>query len=327
MNMYRTIKIAAALLLVQLGLIAALQLTSTDEDQPTANTPLLGFSPEAVTSLTISGPDNDRVILHKSDKGWVLPDYFNAPASADQVSAVLARLAGLKQGIAVATTAGAGKRFKVADDLFQRHVVIKAGEGVVGDLYVGTSPGFRQIHARTAGSENVVAVELSTFELETKALQWLDKNMFMVKEEDIEAIALVDILLEKKGTIWQLADLPEGQAIDDKAAADLLAKVSGLTVQEVIDPQEAKKLFGKSPALQFSITGKGGGKAEYSFVKGEGDYYILKHSERDLYCKVHSLPVDSLFKVNRESLISWGQAAAPEKAPDGGADTAKEDRQ
>lgn len=316
--MYRTIKIAAALLLIQLGLVAALQFGRTGDDQPTANTPLLGFSPEAVTSLIISGPDNDRVVLHKSGNSWVLPEYFNAPASADQVSAVLARLVGLKQGVAVATTAGAGKRFKVADDLFQRHVVIKAGEGVVGDLYVGTSPGFRQIHARRAGSENVVAVELSTFELETKALQWLDKNMFTVKEEDIEAIALADILLEKKGTVWQLADLPEGQAIDDNAAADLLAKASGLTVQEVVDPQEAKALFGGPPALQFTITRKGGGKAEYRLVKAEGDYYVLKHSERDLYCKVHSLPVENLLKVNRDSLISRVQAATPEKAPDEG---------
>ncbi|MDK9708079.1 MAG: DUF4340 domain-containing protein [Desulforhopalus sp.] len=316
--MYRTIQIATALLLVQLGLVVALQFAGTGKDQPAANVPLLGFAPEAVTSLTITGPENDRVLLQKSGNGWVLPEYFNAPASASQVSAVLARLAGLKQGIAVATTAGAGKRFKVADDLFQRHVVIKAGESVVGDLYAGTSPGFRQIHVRKAGSENVVAVELSTFELETKALQWLDKNMFTVKEEDIEALAIADLVLEKKDAAWQLAGLSEGETTDAKAAADLLAKVAGLTVQAVVDPQAAKALFGGPPALQFTITRKGGGKAEYRLAKAEGDYYVLKHSERDLYCKVHSLPVDSLQKVNRDSLISRAQTAGPEQAAEKG---------
>lgn len=90
----------------------------------------------------------------------------------NKLHSILTKLSGLKQGFAVGTTAAAVKRFKVADDLFQRHVV-QAGENPVGDLYLGTSPGYRQIHARKAGTENVVAVELSTFELEPKADQWL----------------------------------------------------------------------------------------------------------------------------------------------------------
>ena len=165
--MKKIIIIAAALLVLQIGLAVTLHVGDRGSAIMTPDTPLLGFAVDAVTAVEITGPEKDRIVLQKRGTSWVLPDSFAAPANTEQVSALLARLAGLKQGFAVATSSAAAKRFKVADDLFQRHVVIKAGDSVVGDLYVGTSPGFRQIHARKAGAEGVFAVELSTFEMET----------------------------------------------------------------------------------------------------------------------------------------------------------------
>ena len=315
--MKRTITIAAILLMLQIGLVVALQVggnTAGDLTKPDA--PLLGFAADAVTSLEITGPDNDRIVIQKKDGGWILPDSFAAPASAEQVAALITRLLELKQGFAVATTAGAAKRFKVADDLFQRHVVLKAGESVVGDLYVGTSPSFRQIHVRKAGSNGVVVVELSTYELETAADKWLDKNIMKIKEEEIEALAFADFTLEKKDKDWQLSGLTEGQTTDAKAAADLVAKASGLTVMSVVKPQEAESLFTASPALTYTLTLKGGGKADFRFVKAEGDAYVLKQSQRDLYFKVHSLQVDGILKANRDSLIAKTEAEVPEKSAD-----------
>ncbi|MFH0782650.1 MAG: DUF4340 domain-containing protein [Pseudomonadota bacterium] len=323
--MKRTITIAALLLVLQIGLVVAFQVggkTASDLAKPEA--PLLGFAADAVTTLEITGPEKDRIVIQKKDGGWILPDSFGAPASAEQVAALLTRLQEMKQGFAVATSATAAKRFKVADDLFQRHVVLKAGESVVGDLYVGTSPSFRQIHARKAGSGGVVVVELSTYELETAADKWLDKNIMKIKEEDIEALTFADFSLQRKDKDWQLVDLPDGQATDAKAAADLVAKASGLTIQAVLKPQEAQSLFTTSQALSFTITRKGGAKAEFRFVKAEGDAYVLKQSERDLYCKVHSLQVEGLLKANRDSLIAKAKAVEPEKAVDAGTEKTEE---
>jgi hypothetical protein len=324
--MKRTIIIAAILLVLQIGLVLALQIggrTGSEISKPDA--PLLGFAPDAVTTLEITGPDSDRIIVQKTGNGWILPDSFVAPASTEQVAALLARLSGLKQGFAVATSAAAAKRFKVADDLYQRHVLLKTGDSVVGDLYVGTSPGFRQIHARKAGSEAVVVVELSTFELETGADKWLDKSMFKIKEEEIEAITFADFSLQRKDNIWQLADLPEGQTTDAKAAGDLAAKASGLTIQAVLKPQDVEPLFTNTPVLRYTITRKGGGLAEFRLVKGEGDSYVLKQSERDLYSKVHNLQVESLLKISRDSLIAKVQAGEAEKTANESSDKAVDD--
>ena len=317
--MKRTIIIATALLLLQIGLAVGLNLGNSRKDLASPDTSFLGLAPDAVTAIDITGPEKDRIVLQKSSAGWILPDSFNAPVNPEQIRALLERLAALKQGFAVATTAEAAKRFKVADDLFQRHVLVKEGDRLAADFYIGTSPGFRQIHARKAGSENVVAVELSTFELETGADQWLDKNMFKIKEEDIEAISFAEFTLQKKDNGWQLEGLSEGQATDVKAAGDLVTKVSGLTVATVLKPQEAVPLFAGAPALQFTVKRKGGGAAEFKLAKAaEGDSYVLKQSERDLYCKVHSLQVEGLLKANRGSLIAKEKAAEPEKTADDG---------
>jgi hypothetical protein len=318
------IKIAAALLVLQIGLAVVLYVGDTGTDMQKPNTPLLGFTVDAVTTLTLTDPEKGQLVLQKSGTGWILPSSFNAPANAGQVSSLLAKLAGLKQGFAVATTAAAGKRFKVADDLFQRHVVVKAGDSVVGDLYVGTSPGFRQIHARKAGTEGVVTVELSTFELDTSADQWLDKNMMHLAEEDIDKLIFADFTLEKKDKAWQLADLPDGQATDAKAAEDVVAKASRLTVQTVLGQQEAEPLFTKSPALHYTISRKGGGTVDFRLVKGEGDFYVLKQSERELYGKVHNLQVENLLKITRDSLIAKTAVPEPEKAAEKAAEEAGE---
>ena len=321
--MKKTIIFAAVLLVLQIGLVVALQIGGhTGRDIAKPGAPLLDFAVDAVTTLEITGPDNDRLAVQKSGNGWILPDSFAAPASTEQVAALLARLSGLKQGFAVATSAAAAKRFKVADDLFQRRVVLKADGSVIGDLYVGTSPGFRQIHARKAGSEAVVVVELSTFELETAADKWLDKNMLRIKEEDIDTIAFADFVLQRKDNAWQLTDLPEGQATDAKAAGDLAAKASGLTVQAVLKPQDVEPLFSGTPVLHYTITRKGGGAVEFRLAKAEGDSYVLKQSESDLYCKIHSLQVESLLKASRDSLIAKVPTSELEKAAGEGSERA-----
>lgn len=90
-------------------------------------------------------------MLEKSATGWILPETFSEPADAEQVDKLLEKLATVKQGLAVATTEGAPKRFKTAEDAFERHLVIKEGDNTVGDFYLGSSAGFRHSHVRKAG--------------------------------------------------------------------------------------------------------------------------------------------------------------------------------
>ena len=312
--MQRTIIAAAALLLMQIALAVALNMTDSPSRDVSPAAPFFGFVPDAVTALEIAGPSGERLTIRKTEAGWTLPYAFGAPASADQVNGLLAKLADLKQGLAVATSEEAAKRFKVTETGFERQVVVKKGEEVVADFYVGTSPGFRQVHARKAGSQDIVTVALNTFELETAADKWLDKNLFRLRQEEMESLVFADFTLQKKDQNWQLADLEEGKETAEDGADDLVNTVSGLTIQDVMDPQETAALFAGEPALFFTVNLKNGTRLEYGFVKPEADYFVVKRSDRELYGKVHTIQVESLRKYTREKLIKQEETFRPGRA-------------
>ena len=311
--MKKIIPAAGVLLALQIVLAAALHFGGDDTLQTPPDSPLFAFKAEAVTGLTITDDNKGSITLVKGDKGWTLPGTFDAPASAEQVKALLEKLAGLKQGLPVATSEGAARRFKVADDLFQRHVELREGDKVVADLYIGTSPGFRQIHARKAGSQEVISVNLSTFELETAADPWLDKKMFAAKEEDIAALVFPTFTLRRNGAEWQLDGLGEGEKTDATAAADLVAKVSGLTVQSVVAAETAAPFFAGEPALRFTVQRKEGGELIYTLAKGGEDVYYLQQSQLQHYGKVHKIQAEGLQKAGRDGLIA--KTAGGEAAP------------
>jgi hypothetical protein len=302
--MRKIIQAAGLLLALQIVVAVALNMSGSSNMEVAPDTPLFGFKAEAVTALTISDGENKTITIAKGDQGWVLPETSNAPANNDQVTALLEKLAGLKQGLPVATSGDSAKRFKVADDLFQRRVEVKEGDAVVADLYVGTSPGFRQIHARKAGSSEVLIAALSTFELETASDQWLDKGMFAVREEDLEGMLFPGFTLTRSGKEWQLDNLAGEEKTDSKAAADLAARVSGLTVQSVVEAETAAPLFAGEPALRFSVKKEGGAQIDYLLAKGDEETYYLKQSERAQYGKVHKLQAEGLLKAGREALIA-----------------------
>lgn len=325
--MRRTIIFAAVLLGIQLALAVALNITDKENRAASPAAPLFGFAADAVTALEINGPEGERVVLRKNDGGWILPDFFAAPAAGDQVSGLVGKLADLKQGFTVAASTEAAGRFKVADDGFERHVVVKEGDRVVGDLYIGGSPAFRQVHARKAGSADIFTIALSNFDLETAADKWLDKNMFRLKTEDIGSVAFADFNLSMKDEGWQLAGLDEGRALNKDAVDDLLVAVGGLTIQEVLNPQDVADLFKEEPAFVFSITLKDGSKLEYRFAKPDADYFVLKQSGRELYCKVHTIQVDNLRKYTREKLVKQEENAEVEEAGSQLSNDGKDQRQ
>ena len=321
--MQRTIIAAAVLLLMQIALAVALNMTGSQSRDVSPAAPLFGFAPDTVTALDIAGPSGERLTIRKTDAGWILPEHFDAPASGEQVNGLLAKLADLKQGLAVATSDEAAKRFKVTETVFERHVVVKKGEETVADLYVGTSPGFRQVQARKAGAPEIVTVALNTFDLETAADKWLDKNLFRLKQEEMDALVFAGFTLQKKDKNWQLAGLEEGKETAKDGADDLVNGVSGLTIQDVMNPKEAAALFAGEPALSFTVNLKNGSKLEYRFAKPSADYFVVKRSDRELYGKVHTVQVENLRKYSREKLIKQENLPAVESGQVEGAEGLK----
>ncbi|HKJ88702.1 MAG TPA: DUF4340 domain-containing protein, partial [Gammaproteobacteria bacterium] len=247
---------------------------------------------------------------------WLLPGLYKAPADEKKVESLLHKLAALKEGLAVATTKGAAKRFKVGKDNFERHIILKAGDRTVADFFLGTSPEFRMVHARVHDRPEVVSVKLSTYEVEAQPDRWLDHQLAAVGREKINTLTMGDISLVRKDPSWSLAGLAPDQKLDPDQVNDLLEKVSTLTVDGVVDPAAGQELFKKKPALTIAMTLTDHSKRTYTFAKGtKKDDYLLKSSARHQLFKVGSYEVKELQKFSRKSLIKTEKEASAAKAP------------
>ncbi|HCP14242.1 MAG TPA: hypothetical protein DIT32_00390 [Peptococcaceae bacterium] len=294
----------SALLILQFILVVVFNVTSQDFAAFTPEEKLLGFDPHAVDGISVSGEGAQKVVLAKVNGKWQLPDKLKAPADEKKVSEILKKLSALKQGLAVATTRSAAKRFKVSDENFVRHVVLSSGEETVADFFLGTTPSFKKIHARVHDRNEIVSVDLSAYELEITANGWLDRSVLKIEKEKIESLKIGDMALEKQNGAWRLADLADSEEMNAPEVDKLLDKASDLTIEDVLDPSGNEELLKNDPELfiSFALAGK---ERSYSFYKPEKEnHYILKSSDHDFLFKIGGWQVDEMKKITRNSLVN-----------------------
>lgn len=296
---------AIIVLLVQLGLIAFFMLSQTDRLAVVAEGAYLSFVADTVDTIRLADNEGHRVVLQRADEQWQLPERFAAKADGSRVTSLLAKLAELQRSFVVATSGEAAARFKVTADSFERHLELLHGNEAVVDLYVGTSPAFRQVHVRLANEQDIVTVSLPTFELEATSEAWLDKAQAAVKEEQLVAVKVNDLVLRKVDDKWLLGE--GGESADQEKAKELVNKLTTLQVLDVLDPALVAPLFaGEAGDAAFVLTVEksAGELVEYRFAKGDGDFYVLQLSGGDMYFKVHSLVVENLQKIDLASFVA-----------------------
>jgi len=295
----RLIAIGAVLLAVQIGLAIIVNKESTVLEASSPDTLFLSFSPAEVSSIEIIGEENTHLVLQRSKDGWTLPNSFAAPADGEQVNNLLEKLATVKQGMAVATTAGAPKRFKTAEDAFERHLVIKAGDTPVADFYLGSSAGFRHSHVRKADQNEIVTIPISNFEVEIDADKWLDRNLAKLKKDDVQGLQLADISMTRDGTGWSVDNLA-GDQTSQEEVENLLTRVTGIAVQSVLAPDDVSSLF-DDKTTEFTVTMNDGSKITYMIARQDDDY-VLKMSNSDLYFKANTYQAEGIGDFNLASL-------------------------
>ncbi len=310
----RVIYAAAGLLAMQLGLAVFLQISSSSGLNAALPDALFAaFDPAKISTVQISASDGKKVTLTKNGKSWLLPDSYSAPADSGQVEDLLQKVAKAKQGLAVASTKGAAKRFKTADNEFERHIVFKEGDKAAVDLYLGSSAGFRQSYARLNGKDEVASIPVSGFEAEADADKWLDKGLGRLNRDELKKIELADIVLTRQDKDWQL----DGAAAGDTSKDELgkaLDKLTGLAAQGVLDPAKAEPLFKQTPAAQFTATKNDNSTVTYALAK-QDDHYVLKSSASPLYLKIGTWQAEELTKLKRANLLVKKEAAPVAAAP------------
>jgi hypothetical protein len=351
--MQRWISILAVVLGVQLVLALALGMGRDRLSPSPVNTPLVAADLKNVDRLALDGPvaggqakaDAPRVELARRDGRWVLPGYHDAPADAARVQALLDQLGSVKRGFAVARSADAIKRFKVADTDYERRLVASTGDKPVATVYLGQSPGLRKVNARTAQDEAVYAVELNAQELPAAPADWLDGGLLRV-----DAAALSEITVSGKGRApltlqravangkpegasapasaaiggappaagtdgWHVPGLAADKRVDPEQTAALLAAIVNLRVDGVLGKEARPEWQQDAPDLSLSFKPPQGQAVTWTLAKAKsGDMVVLKASNQPWYLQLKPAGAQPLLEAAAADKLVVAAAPAPAAA-------------
>lgn len=223
------IGLLAALLVIQLVLVGVAIFAGGGND---GATPLLELESKAVTGVTISASDEDSVVLTRTADGWRVGEL---PADADKITDVIDKLSGGTASWPVATSEDSQERFEVTEEKHQRRVDFQDGDDVLATVYLGTSPGYRRVHARRDGEDAIYSIDFAVHELPTSVDDWLDKRLFA--SDSIRRIELPEgHVLEQAGDDagWTL----DGAATDPEAVKRYLERFERLSVLGLYNPDD-----------------------------------------------------------------------------------------
>lgn len=306
----QTKTILGATLAAQLVLAGALFASRAANDAGQTTAPWLAFPAGDVTRIVLADA-NDSTTLAKTNDRWQLSDLQQLPANAGRITGMLDDFSKLTTRWPVAQSASGRERFEVGDDKFQRHLQLYNGDKLLGEYYFGTSPGFRQTHARRAGEDEVYALSFNNFDLPVDDNDWLDKGL--LKVSDVDRVEGDGFVLTRSGDDWQLApgNEPDATAFDNSKAKSLATALQNLQVLRVaasVPTGESRK-----------ITVHSGGTAwTYSFTKADNSYFVQR-SDIEQAFTISSSEYDSIAALTRSSLLLPPAAATETPAADAAA--------
>ncbi|MBF0290153.1 MAG: DUF4340 domain-containing protein, partial [SAR324 cluster bacterium] len=294
-------------------------------------TPLVVFDKDEIDSVMIHGHDGQSIHLAKKEGKWTLPDKGSFPADQFKVENLVSRLHGLKHGFPVTQTAGALTRFKVANDEYERKIVLLRDESELAQFYFGSSPTMRQVHARSAGSDLIYSVKFSIHDAKLKVEDWINKDVLTFPEKEIQKLEISGLVLTrdkltttnktdvdgKKSTeetkLWLINPLSPDQEPNQEAIGKLVRNIAQLRISDLLGETEQEAFNLGQPELEWTVTTEKGEKTSFKMSKHrKEDYFVVKSSSRNTYFKIPSYTGNQLKKSTEKETIIISKA---EKQP------------
>jgi uncharacterized protein DUF4340 len=321
--MSQKIQILSAVLVLQLFLIVILTLTEKNTGAFAANEKLLSLKLDEIDKITISAKDNQSAVLHKQKETWTLPDYFNFPADKQKLQQIIDELVAIDRPWPVATTGAAKERFKVANDNFERKIVFSKADDVQQTLYLGSSPGFRKVHARINEEDDIYDIEFAVYKVSAEAKDWTKKDYLHIAKSDITNIKIGDVSLKREGDVLQVADLNDSEISNTEEINKLVDKLASLNFSEVLGTADKPEFQQKMPVLEYEIIVQNEKPVQYILSKlKDKDDYVLQQSSAKYYFKIPKSVGDDIVGISRARLITKKPGEPAESAAEATEETA-----
>lgn len=223
------------------------------------------------------------LILQKTANQWVLPNSVKVEMS--KVSDLLNKLALIGRSWPVATSAESQQRFEVSNDVYQRKVTLDIAARKY-TFFMGTSPGYRQVHVRADGSENVYALRLNSFDFSVDKSDWFARDQLQIKEK-ITAIKAGDYAfsLDDNGT-WSVQNIQAYSETDSGSTATANNLINAQRGSEIANHLSNLILSGISdnktinnPTERLRISTDKGQEITYLLLQQENEYFIQQQGQ------------------------------------------------
>lgn len=268
--------ILVGLFAAQLAVAGVLYFNTWNQRSVRPQGSLLTLDASEVDQLLIEG-EGESVTLDKKQDTWLIGS-TGLPADTSRVDSAIQSFSDMQLGWSVASSDASHQQLEVADDNYQRRVKISSGGDTVGDIFIGTSPGFKRSHVRKEGADEVYSVAINTFDLPPESSDWLDKTLLQVA--DVSSVRVNDKELLKKDEQWVYDG---SDNTDQDKASGLVTAFESLRVTEIFD-QGADELDFEKVVLK-----TGDDEYEFGFASLDNNYLVSRQD------------IDSIFKISKSS--------------------------
>ncbi|MEH6590390.1 MAG: DUF4340 domain-containing protein [Halioglobus sp.] len=294
--MNRTIVTLSLILAIQLALTVVVYWPHDKMSDSLASEQLLPFSPDTIDEVYVADENGDEAILLKMGQQWILPDLTGLPIDSAMVDKLFSALDDNDSKWAVATTIASRQRFQVAAYHFQRRLTLISKGELLGSIYLGTSPGFRKVHARNDIQEAIYSIPFNNFDAPADSAGWLDKTLLQTRSA--QTIEIGGASVSRHEEQWVSSS---GGVIDQREMAALRLGLEAIQVNGVADEDMQRTLAIAVPALSLHIIADDYNRTLQLFTVGEHHY--AKSDRYDFFFTLSAYDFDRLASIDLKRLI------------------------
>jgi hypothetical protein len=135
----------------------------------------------SIDEIHIGDEFDNEAVLVKSGEQWLLPNLENLPADSTKVNSLIENVINNTVVWPIAHSPAARQRFQVADYYYQRRLTFFSQGKNLDTIYLGTSPGFRKVHARNDNQDAIFSITLNTFDTPAVSGAWLEPRLLQIR--------------------------------------------------------------------------------------------------------------------------------------------------
>lgn len=315
--MKRHQQILAALLLVQLALIAVVfwpRSAATGGGEQAFS----DLAVDDIVSLRIMDDTGQSVYLRRTGEDWVLPDAGDYPGNSGTISPLLEKLVGLTSDRLVTRTEASHQRLQVAKDNFVRQVTLELVDGSFQILYLGSAPQYTTTHFRVEGQdETYLTSALTTWELNTRLASWVEASYSSLPVDSLTEVTLenangtfvfvpVPVAAEGGTTTqeWTLQGLNTGETANAVKIRTTVNQAASVVVTNPLGKTELPDYGLESPNAVIVLKTADQTVTLTVGAQTASGNYVLKGSDSPYFIEVSAYSIESLVGGTRADFIT-----------------------